>query len=102
MELNKTEVVVCDCWSSEHQFLLTVDEEDGPKGRKHRVGYIHPHLVKKNFWYRLKYGIRYIFGRKSRYGVFDEVIITKGNIKPLEEFVRMIKEKPVKGKKDVK
>jgi hypothetical protein len=92
MGLNKTEVLICDCFSPDHQYLLTVDEEDGVGRKRERIGYIHPHLVKKSFWYRLKYGLKYIFGRKSRYGAWDEIIITKDNVILLEDFVAKIKE----------
>ncbi len=92
MELDKTEVLICECFSPDHQWLLTVTEEhNGGVGGQTMTGYIHPHLVKKSFWYRLKYGIKYIFGRKSRYGAWDEIIVTKQNVKVLEDFVNKIK-----------
>lgn len=92
MKLDKTEVLVCECFSPDHQYLFTVSEDDAIGGGKENIGYIHPHLVKKSFWYRLKYGIKYIFGRRSRYGAWDEVIITKENVGVLEDFVNKIKE----------
>lgn len=91
------EVLFCDCFSSEHQYIFITTKDDAVGGGKEINGYIHPHLVKKNFWYRLKYGIKYILGRKSRYGAFDEIIVTKDNIKVLEDFVNRIKAEPVEG-----
>jgi len=92
MELDKTEVLICECFSPDHQWLLTVMDVKYDKNTTIREGFIHPHLVKKGFWHRLKYGIKYIFGRRSRYGAWDEILITKDNIRPLEEFVNKIKE----------
>ena len=92
MELDKTEVLICECWSADHQYLFTVMDVKYSEDNVVREGFIHPHLVRKSFWYRLKYGIKYIFGRKSRYGAWDEIIITKENVKVLEDFVNKIKE----------
>jgi hypothetical protein len=37
--------------------------------------YLHVHLVKKPFWKRFSYAFRYLMGKQSRYGAFDEIII---------------------------
>jgi hypothetical protein len=55
--------------------------------------YIHTHLVKKSFWSRLKYGLKYIFGYKSRYGAWDEFILNPNDADKLQDVVDYLKEK---------
>lgn len=64
------EVLICDCHSAEHQVIFNYDEEDDDI-------YIHIHLHNPSFWSRLKY----LFGYKSRYGAWDEIIVSKEDFK---------------------
>ena len=66
----KNELIICSCSNAEHQLIFRKLEEDDEV-------YIDVHLVKIPFFQRVKYGIKYIFGYKSRYGAFDEIIIDK-------------------------
>lgn len=66
----ESQVLICECHSDEHQILIHYDDED-------REVYLHVHLIKRNFWYRLWYGIKYVFGYKSRYGAWDSFIFRK-------------------------
>ena len=67
------EIIICECNSTDHQIVfLYSDDEYGD--RKIPTCYAHVHLSKRPFWDRLKYGIKYIFGYKSRFGAFDEFI----------------------------
>jgi hypothetical protein len=50
-------------------------------------------LVKKSFWSRLKYGLKYIFGYKSRYGAWDEFILNPNDADKLQDVVDYLKEK---------
>lgn len=43
--------------------------------------YVTVHLSKLPFWKRLKLGILYILGRKSKYGNFEEIILNKTKLK---------------------
>jgi hypothetical protein len=62
----------CDCSNSEHIFRLSWDTED-----EHNM-YLHVRLRSHySFWRRVKYALKYIFGYKSRYGAFEEFLITK-------------------------
>jgi len=54
--------------------------------------YVHVHLNKKPFWERLKYGIKYIFGYKSRYGAFDEFIFSPDDAERLQSVVNYLKQ----------
>ena len=70
--MNK-ELVICSCNSTDHQ-LLFLGWEDEKIGNE---VYMHVHLPTQPFWKRLRHGVKYILGYKSRYGDFDEVILTK-------------------------
>jgi hypothetical protein len=45
--------------------------------------YVDVHLVNRDFLYRLKYAIKYIFGYKSQYGAWDEMILNKKEFKQI-------------------
>lgn len=63
--------IECSCSCSEH--TMRFSWYDGPDEREM---YLHIFLNNKcGFWKRLWYGIKYIFGFKSAYGHFDEVIM---------------------------
>lgn len=64
------EVIICACGSAEHQWLIRKVDGDN------ECIYIHAHLFKYGFWRRVKYAIRYVLGKKSRYGAWDEIILT--------------------------
>ncbi len=79
LEKMKTDIILCECSSSEHQMIVHHDKED-------KNVYLSIHLVKYGFWYRLKYGVQYIFGYKSKYGAFDEIIL---NPDDADKFLRI-------------
>jgi hypothetical protein len=64
----ETKVLICSCNSPEHQMVFMKDNT-------YPEVYVQVHLVKRSFWYRLKYAVKYIFGYKSRYGAWDEFIL---------------------------
>ena len=64
------DLIICSCHSTEHQIVVLYEKND-----IHPMVYLHIHLNKQTFWRRLVYGIKYIFGRQSRYGAFDEIIL---------------------------
>lgn len=87
----ETEILLCECYSSDHQYLFNYMEDD----TMNEVS-IQPHLVRRSFWYRLKYGLKYIFGYKSRYGAWDEFIINPSDIpkfKKVISFLELSKQK---------
>jgi hypothetical protein len=50
------------------------------------------HLITyKSFWKRLVYGIKYIFGHKSKYGAWDEFIFNPNDADKLQELVDYLK-----------
>lgn len=74
-------VLICSCNSVDHQMVIyhTTDPYYGPEA------YVQVHLVKRPFWHRLKYGLKYIFGYKSRYGAWDEFILDPTHATDLEK-----------------
>lgn len=85
-------ILLCSCYSSEHQIIVHLDE--GEDLYPPEV-YLHIHLVRRSFWYRLKYGIKYIFGYKSRYGAWDEFILDKTHVKSLLEIAKHLEDETV-------
>ena len=55
---------VCKCGSLEHQFVITTDDD---------YAYIGIHLSPLPFWQRVKHSVGYLFGRRCRYGDFEEI-----------------------------
>ena len=77
------EIIICACSSAEHQLLFRTVEFDDDV-------YVEIHLAKLPFLKRLWYGVKYIFGYQSRYGAFDEVIITKEHLPKLKRVVKWL------------
>jgi hypothetical protein len=87
-----TELIICQCHSTDHQFIFLYDEDVDKEGNvTDRTVYIHTHLRTFGFWTRLKYGIKYIFGYRSRYGEFDEFIIKPEDVSKFENVVKFMK-----------
>ena len=84
---NTPEIFICECHSTDHQMVILYSEDD-----VHPRVYSHVHLNKRPFWQRLKYGIKYIFGYKSRYGAFDEFIFNTDDAERLQEVVNYLKQ----------
>jgi hypothetical protein len=92
MELkNNTEILICDCHSTDHQIVIIFSEDEFDNGQKYPMCYLHVHLNKRPFWERVKYGIKYIFGYKSKYGAFDEFIFNPEDAYKLENLVEYLK-----------
>lgn len=84
--MKKDYLFICECGDTSHQFIVQDFgdewiEEDGEK----RL-YISIHLNEdKNFFQRLFIAIKYLFGFKSKYGAFNEIILNKNQLKRLKE-----------------
>jgi hypothetical protein len=85
--MEKNEIIICDCYSTEHQMVVFYDSDENDEGVKHPMCYIHVHLVKKPFLKRLVHGIKYIFGYKCRFGAFDEFIINPDDVHRFQNIV---------------
>lgn len=65
-------LITCQCGDPAHQLIISWYE--GPDDEDDCI-YVSMHLNKLPFWKRLKVVIKYLFGKQSIYGAFDEVII---------------------------
>lgn len=75
--MDKEKLLVCNCSSKEHQLVFSkFDDEDQV--------YITVHLSKVSFWKRL----RYLFGRKCKYGAFEEVITSVDKLQDIVNGLR--------------
>ena len=82
------DILLCSCHSTDHQLIVLYEqEEDFP------LVYFHIHLNKRPFWERLKYGIKYIFGYKCRYGAFDEFIFNPDDANKLKTVAKYLERK---------
>jgi hypothetical protein len=86
------DILICDCNSTEHQFIFLY-EEDENNGEKHPMCFVHTHLNKRPFWERVKYGIKYIFGYRCRFGAFDEFILNPDDADKLQKLVDYLRTK---------
>lgn len=87
----KEHFIKCDCGDPHHQVILNWDDETPDKGAVWGV-YAEIHLKKFGFWERLKVAIKYIFGKQSIYGAFDEIIIPVSKWREFQEMVDFMKE----------
>ena len=62
----KRTLFTCRCYSIEHSFVVSADEDDV---------FIEVHLAALPFWARLKHAISYVMGRKSKWGDFEEILL---------------------------
>lgn len=80
------EIFICECSSSEHQIIMKYDKDDN-------CIYCDIHLSNYNFLGRLKNGIKYIFGYKSRFGAWDQFIITDNHTNRLMQLLNKLNDK---------
>ena len=79
-------IFICECKSLEHLVAFWYDTED-------EAIYIEPRLMThRNFFKRLWVGVKYIFGYKSRFGEFDELILGIDSQKKLRDILNEQKE----------
>jgi len=101
MENRNIELFICDCHSTDHQIIIMQDtEEDEKTGRIFNMCYMHIHLSPHELWGRIVYGIKYIFGYKSRYGAFDEFIFNPEDADRLQNLVNYLRTQAVTENRD--
>lgn len=81
----KKKYIDCNCSSIEHtlRFMYFDDNRDT---RDHEL-YIDVYLDKTKWYKRVWRGIKYIFGWRSRYGDFTEIIYGMDEVKELKAFL---------------
>lgn len=78
----RQKLFICECGDISHQFVLSYYPDD----KDWDEAYIEIFLTDNcGFWKRLWYGIKYIFGYKSRFGAFDEILLSHDTAKELKE-----------------
>ena len=85
-------LLLCSCYSSEHQMIIHLDEGGDMFPPE---AFVHVHLVRRSFWYRVKYAIKYIFGFTSRYGAWDEFILDRSHVKSLLQLAKHLDDETV-------
>jgi hypothetical protein len=77
--LMENTLFVCDCGDINHQMVVSFDSDPGFNTEI----WIQIHLTHMPIWKRLKCAVAYIFGYKSNYGAFVEVLLNKEKTKQL-------------------
>ena len=67
MNAMKRTLFVCRCYSIEHSFVVSADEDDL---------FVEVHLASVPLWSRVKNAIGYILGRKSKWGDYEEILLS--------------------------
>lgn len=63
----KRTLYLCRCGSIQHSLVVTSDTDDL---------FIEIHLSPLPFWKRVAHAARYILGRRSEYGDFEEILLS--------------------------
>lgn len=79
------EIFVCKCGNPEHQVILTYYPDDVDNRDIYMTIYLRPRY---SFFKRTWVAIKYIFGYRSKYGDFDDIIIKQSDSHKL---VRILK-----------
>lgn len=84
----KSDVILCDCKLDEHNIIIHYDIDDD-----HEI-YVSYHLTPiHNIFKRIWYGIKYVFGYRSKYGEYGELILNSEDdtIEKLENVLERLK-----------
>lgn len=76
--------LLCECLSPHHRimFIYWPDEDEV---------YVTVNLHTGNLWHRIKTAIKYIFGKTSPYGEFDEIILRKSDYEKVFDIAKHLK-----------
>lgn len=86
-------IIVCECGDIAHQLVLSWFKPQIPMDYdSDEYVYLSVHLNKLPFLKRLKVAIQYLFGKQSKYGAFDEVIIGSSEYKKFQDMVDFMKD----------
>ena len=83
----KTKFFSCECSSFDHLFSITYDNEDC---------FICVHLSPKSLFQRIIGATKYIFGFRSKYGDFEEIIIKKDDVQSIIDILHAYGNKDTK------
>jgi len=74
------ELFVCACADIEHQMVLSYFDDEPEV-------YVSIHLKKHGFFVRLLTAIKYLFGKQSMYGAFEEIILNDSSVERLNNIL---------------
>lgn len=83
-----TELFICQCGDPSHQFIITTDNDPNIRGAFVSVHLNREHNIFKRIWNAFKY----VFGKRSIYGDFDEIVINPEDAGRLQKIVDFLKE----------
>lgn len=87
-EFEIEELFICQCGDPSHQFIIAADK-DTIEGA---CAFVSVHLNREHsIFKRIWAAIKYVFGRRSIYGDFDEVIINPNDADKLQKVVDFLK-----------
>lgn len=78
------DILVCACSDPQHQIVFTIYE--GSSIEKAEV-FVYIHLTRFPLWKRLWVAFQYVFGKQSKYGAFDEILLTQTEMYKLEDII---------------
>ena len=82
------ELFICQCGDPCHQFIISADKDN----TEDACAYVSVHLNREhNIFKRMWTAIKYVFGRRSIYGDFDEVIIKPNDAEKLQKVVDFLR-----------
>ena len=73
------DLVICSCGDISHQLIISTFEYTTSSGKDDIDCFIQIYLSKHNFWNRLIFGFKYIFGFQSKFGAFEEIVVNQEN-----------------------
>jgi len=82
-KFEETEIMICDCNSIEHQAKFYYWKEDNYDV----LGILIHLMTHRSIFKRIWYAIKYIFGYKSRFGAWDEFLMSENNRDDLKKFL---------------
>ena len=83
----ETKVIKCSCFAPEHSIQVSFDWEC-------QTVYFHYFIENQKWYKRIWIGIKYIFGFKSQYGHFGEIVVGYNNTPVFEEIIKCLKPIP--------
>ena len=79
-------LIECHCHSPEHNAILELDQE-------YELVYLDVLLITLPWYKRLWVGIKYIFGHRSKYGYYDNIVLDKVMCQKIVSFLNKVGEK---------
>lgn len=79
-----TDILLCDCFSAEHQIIVNYDKEN-------KLVYFSVHLITyQNIFKRIWVAVKYVFGYTSKYGHWDSVILNEQDKDKIQKIVDVL------------